>query len=117
MDKNILDSIVDFFKSTGHKKPSGGPINVNWDSGAYKKQSQDETNLAQEKMSQRALQGIDKESHVELLVDVKNDSEASETMFLKPSELQDNGFVLPLQLVRLQTHYSWRILKANKALP
>lgn len=37
-------------------------------------------------MSQRALQGIDKESHVELLVDVKNDSEASKTMFLKPSE-------------------------------
>lgn len=35
----------------------------------------------------------------------------------KPSELQDNGLVLPLQLVRLQTHYSWRILKANKALP
>lgn len=100
----------------GHKKSSGEPINVNRDSGAYKKQSQDETNLAQEKTSQRALQGIDKDSHVELLVDVENDSEVSETMVLKPSEPQDNGLVLPLQLVRLQPHYSWRILKANKAL-
>ena len=37
MEKNILDSIVDFFKSMGHKKSSGEPINVNRDSGADKK--------------------------------------------------------------------------------
>ena len=79
MEKNILDSIVDFFKSIGHKKPSGEPININRDSGADKKPPQEE-------ISHRALQGIDKDSHVELLVDVENDLEAPEMMVLKPSE-------------------------------
>ena len=117
MEKNILDSIVDFFKSIGHKKPSGEPINVNWDSRADKKLPQDEINLAQKETSHGALQGIDKKPHIDLLVDVENDSEAPETMVLEPSEAHESKVELPQQLVRLQSHYSWRALKAKNALP
>ena len=117
MEKNILDSILDFFKSIGHKKPSGEPINSNWNSGADKKLPQDGTNLAQEETSNRALQGIDKEPHIDLLVDVENDSDAPEAMVLEPSEAHESKVELPQQLVQLQSHYSWRALKAKDTLP
>lgn len=109
MKTTFLDSIVDFFKSIGHKKPSGEPVNQNWEK-KVPNQPKDPLTISEPTTEEtNKTNKTNKEAKIEIEPDPVDTPQEIE---LTPTVL-DGQEKLPPELIELQNKYPWRSLKAK----
>lgn len=117
MEKSFIKSVVSFFKSLGRREATGDPINADRDKQADKGEALQKTNVVHTEAAQKSSQASADEPSIDLTAEFKIDPIINQTIKLEPSEPLEDELTLPPELKRLQSMYSWRVLKAKKALP
>lgn len=109
MQKTFFDSIVAFFKSIGHRKPSGEPVNESWED-LVKNQPKDPLTI-----SRPIAKETDKtdKTNAEAKIEIEPDPvDTPDEIQLTPTTPEDQE-TLPAELIELQNKYPWRSLKAK----
>lgn len=109
MKTTFLDSIVDFFKSIGHKKPSGEPVNQNWEKKVANQPKDPLTNSESIAEETNKTDKTNEEAKIEIEPDPVDTPQEIE---LTPT-VPDGQETLPPELIELQNKYPWRSLKAK----
>lgn len=117
MEKSFIKSLVSFFKSLGRREATGEPINADWGKRADKSEVLQKNNTAHTDAAEKIPQEVVGDNSIELLSIPEIDLGLDQTIKLEPSEPSEDELTLPPELKRLQSMYSWRVLKAKKALP
>lgn len=109
MKTTFLDSIVDFFKSISHKKPSGEPVNQNWEKNVTN-QPKDPLTISNP-IAEEA--NNTEKTNAEAEIAIKPDPiDKPQEIELTPT-VPDGQETLPPELIELQNKYPWRSLKAK----
>lgn len=109
MKTTFLDSIVDFFKSISHKKPSGEPVNQNWEKNVTNQPKDPLT------ISNPITEETNKTNKTNAVAEIAIEPDPID----KPQEIEltptvpDGQETLPPELIELQNKYPWRSLKAK----
>lgn len=109
MKKSFLDSVMKFFKTLGHKDPSGEPVNENWPKNT-ENQPTDPLIISEP---------IKKETHKTYKTNDEAKIEIEPDPVDTPPEIElthtvpDGQETLPPELIELQNKYPWRSLKAK----
>ncbi len=109
MKTTFLDSIVDFFKSISHKKPSGEPVNQNWEKNVTNQPKDPLT------ISNPITEETNKTNKTNTVAEIAIEPDPID----KPQEIEltptvpDGQETLPPELIELQNKYPWRSLKAK----
>ena len=109
MKPTFLDSIVDFFKSISHKKPSGEPVNQNWEKNVTNQPKDPLT------ISNPITEETNKTNKTNTVAEIAIEPDPID----KPQEIEltptvpDGQETLPPELIELQNKYPWRSLKAK----
>ena len=109
MKTTFLDSIVDFFKSISHKKPSGEPVNQNWEKNVTNQPKDPLT------ISNPITEETNKTNKTNTVAEIAIEPDPID----KPQEIELTPTVpagqetLPPELIELQNKYPWRSLKAK----
>lgn len=117
MEKSFIKSVVSFFKSLGRREATGEPINTDWSKQADKSESLQKINTDHTDAAEKTPPEVVGDNSIELLSVPEIDLGLDQTITLEPFEPLEDELTLPPELKRLQSMYSWRVLKAKKALP
>lgn len=109
MQKTFFESIVAFFKSIGHKKPSGEPVNESWEDLIHN-QPKDPLKVSQTSTSKSRELGKETPDQI---IDIQPDPvDTPDEIQLTPTTPEEQE-TLPAELIDLQNKYPWRSLKAK----
>lgn len=109
MQKTFFESIVAFFKSIGHKKPSGEPVNESWEDLIH---NQPKDPLKVSPTSTSKSRELGKETP-DQIIDIQPDPvDTPDEIQLTPTTPEEQE-TLPAELIELQNKYPWRSLKAK----
>lgn len=109
MKTTFWDSIVDFFKSISHKKPSGEPVNQNWEKNVT---NQPKDPLTIFRPIAKETDKTDK-TNAEAKIEIEPDPvDTPQEIELTPT-VPEGQETLPPELIELQNKYPWRSLKAK----
>lgn len=109
MQKTFFESIVAFFKSLGHKKPSGEPVNESWED-LINNQPKDPLKVSQTSASKSRELGKETPDQI---IDIQPDPvDTPDEIQLTPTTPEEQE-TLPAELIELQNKYPWRSLKAK----
>ena len=109
MQKTFFESIAAFFKSLGHKKPSGEPLNESW-KDMINKQPKDPLRVLATSASKSRQLGKETPDQT---IDIQPDPiDTPDEIQLTPTTSEDQE-TLPAELIELQNKYLWRSLKAK----
>lgn len=109
MQKTFFESIVAFFKSLGHKKPSGEPVNESWED-LINNQPKDPLRVLPTSTSKSRELGKETPDQI---IDIQPDPvDTPDEIQLTPTTPEEQE-TLPPELLELMQKYPWRSLKAK----